>query len=553
MVITFGTSPSESAASEAASEEYYSEINITGIPQIRVGILEGYERVDFRLLGNFRVEDLDGNVIFSNLNSGLKWRTVVEEAEPADISHRVLIKSFSARQDAEQFAEQLRSNSYPAKVMEMGKIVKIDGRLVNDTRRYRVVLGDFKRDSECTAYMEEFDGDYFPQIIRIAHGLSSGVIEFYDAEYDYSAKVDNGFRIIPEDEESCVKIYGVRIGTGFHWEETENRIYSGIIEFRLDLEGQLMVVNEVGIDEYLMGVVPAEMPSSFPLEALKAQAVAARSEVLSKLGTRHLNDPFDFCATVHCQVYSGLTNRSSAGDQAVRETQGEAISLNGRICEAAYSSVCGGHTENKENVWNTPGESYLVGLFDSFNTYNDSINLTQEIDIHKWIDARPKVYCNIDSFDTSPALNGSKKYFRWEETYIRQELEEIIREKTGADIGTLFGIEPIKRGNSGRLIEIELLGSIKNLRIKRELTIRRSLSRTHLKSSCFYVTEEVGPDSVPVQFTFHGAGWGHGVGMCQVGAAVMAQEGYNYQQILEHYYKGIMLKKIYSIRDNTEY
>ena len=531
----------------AAVQVSSNEINIIGVPVIRVGLLEGYKRIDFHLHGDFRVEDLAGNVVFSNLRSELRWRAKAESVEPAEIFYQVLLRNFAASENASQLVDSLRHRGYPAKWKEIGKIIRIDGELVNDTRKYRVYIGDFVDDTDCDPYLEEFQDEYAPRITRSAVTQSKGIIELFDAEYEYSATVEDGLRLIPQDEDSYLTLYNVRVGTGFHWEKATDRFYSGIMEIRFDLEGGLQAVNEITIDQYLMGVVAAEMPTAFPLEALKAQAVAARSEVLSKLGTKHLNDPFDLCATVHCQVYSGLTNRSPRGDEAVLATQGEALSMNGRICEAVYSSVCGGHTENKENVWNSPGQPYLKGLFDSHNTYSDTINLVEEEDARRWIDSNPKVYCNVDSFDTPVVLNGSRKYFRWEETYTRQELEEIIKEKTGTDLGILFGIELIERGNSGRLIEIELLGSRTNLKIKRELNIRRALSWTHLKSSCFYVTEIAGHDSVPFSFTLHGAGWGHGVGMCQVGAGVMASQGMNYREILGHYYPGTNVKKIYSI------
>jgi SpoIID/LytB domain protein len=163
------------------------------------------------------------------------------------------------------------------------------------------------------------------------------------------------------------------------------------------------------------------------------------------------------------------------------------------------------------------------------------------------VENKPKVFCNVSEYQIPSVLNGAVKYFRWEETYNRKRLEEIIRRKTRVDIGTFVGIEPLKRGTSGRLIEIEILGTRTNLTIKNELNIRKSLSESALKSSCFYVTMTYDDDGIPVEVTFHGAGWGHGVGMCQVGAAVMATEGFNYRQILEHYYPGSKLEKFYSI------
>ena len=527
-------------------------IEYTGAPILRVGLLDGYKRVDFHLNGHYTFTDLKGKPLFTRLGSDLRWRSKVENSIPAEFVYRVLLKTFGSYEGALAVADSLTDKSYPAKVIEIGVVVRINGSVINDSRKFRLVLGDFQTEEECGGYLEEFFDEYSPRVVRNVVSPPQGKIEFYDAEYDYSGSVDKGFRLIPESSECSIILHKVKVGGGFHWEDSEDREYPGVIEIRIDLDGGLMAVNEVSIDQYLKGVVPAEMPTSYPLEALKAQAVAARSEVLSKLGAKHLNDPYDLCAKVHCQVYSGLKNCNSKSDTAVVETTGEVLTFNGRICDAVYSAVCGGHTENKEVVWNSSPEAYLIGSFDSNNGMLDTINLQNEEHLRSWIDSPPDVFCNVQANGAMQELAGAMKYFRWEETYTRRELEKIIKTKTGVDIGTFFGIETLKRGTSGRLYEIEILGSRTNLKIKNELNIRRSLSKTHLKSSSFYVTIVCDSDSVPRQITFHGAGWGHGVGMCQVGAAVMAYLGRDYRQILEHYYPGTMLRSVYRIIEQSE-
>jgi SpoIID/LytB domain protein len=457
----------------------------------------------------------------------------------------MMMMSFNNYDDAIRYTQELNAKGYPAKVEVVGGLVRINGQVINDSRKYRVIVGDFKNENECYSFLNNALGETGGRVLKKVITPVQGRVEFYDAEYDYSGMVNCGFRLIPENNDCSVLIHNVKVGSGFHWEGSEDRIYPGIIEIRLDGDGWLKCINEVTIDQYLKGVVPAEMPTNYPFEALKAQAVAARSEVLSRLGTRHLEDDYDLCAGVHCQVYSGLSNRVQISDEAVSSTMGQVLISQGRVCDAVYSSVCGGHTENKENVWNTDAEMYLRGLFDGRN--DNSLDLSKEANFEQWIASNPDVYCNITLHNSPPELNGSTKYFRWEETYTRQELEEIIRQKTGVDIGTFFGFEPLKRGVSGRLVEIEILGSRTNLKIKNELNIRRSLSRTHLKSSSFYITMTYDDDSVPQEITFHGAGWGHGVGMCQVGAAVMAHMGCDYRQILKHYYPGTDLKQVYVI------
>ena len=529
-----------------------SVIDITGTPILRIGLMTGYKRIDFHLSGVYNIEDLQGRVVLSNMESDLRWRSKIENSDSAESTYYVLLKTFGNYKSAKSEADSLVAQGYPAKVLEIGSIIRIDDNIVNDSRKFRLIVGEYATEKECSLYVDKFYEVYNPRAIKRITKTASGKIEFYDAEFEYSGTLDDGFRLIPQSENTSVVLHKIQIGKGFHWEDTEDRAYPGVIEIRIDSEGKLQAINEVPIDQYLKGVVPAEMPASYPFEALKAQAIAARSEVMSKLGSKHLNDPFDFCAAVHCQVYFGLTRTAGKSDEAVKETMGDVITFDGDICEAVYSSVCGGHTENKENVWNSPAESYLQGIYDIQGGNSIPLKLDNEKDLKDWIDSDHEVFCNVRHHDTPPALQGAVKYFRWEESYTRMELESIVRNKTGVDVGTIFGIEPLKRGVSGRLMEIEILGSRRNLKIKNELNIRRSLSKTHLKSSAFYVELVLDPDGIPHEFVLRGAGWGHGVGMCQVGAGVMAHLGYNYMLILEHYYTGTKIRQVYEVDDRAD-
>lgn len=524
-----------------------SIVDITGTPVLRVEILSDYKRVDLHFSGTYDLTDLKGKVIIPNLESKFRWRCKVERSEPAVFNYQVLLKTFVKLEDAVSLMETLQRQGVLAEVVEIGSIIRIEGNLINDSRRYRVVAGSYAEEDDCDTLMQRYFDDYNPKVIRRLVQAATGKIEYYDSEFEISGTVDNGFRLAPKSTDCKLTLHRVKVGKGFHFEETEDRVFSGIMEFRIDHEGAIQAINEAPIDVYLKGVVPAEMPASYPLEALKAQAVAARSEVLCKLGTKHMDDPFDLCANVHCQVYAGLTKTSPRTDSAVVATTGEVLYFNSEVCDAVYSSVCGGHTENKENVWNSPPEKYLEGVFDGITSEGDTFKLTDESDLHKWVDTNPEVCCNVKLLNNTSAMNGANKYFRWEETITRSELESTIKQKTGVDIGTFYGIVPLKRGVSGRLMEIELLGSRRNHRIKGELNIRRSLSNTHLRSAAFYTEITYDPDGVPYEITFKGAGWGHGVGMCQVGAAVMAAKGKDYKEILQHYYPGTVLKKAYVI------
>jgi len=517
-------------------------------PTLRIGFMEGYEKIDFRVSGKFSITDLEGDPVFSGVSSRLKWRALLEGAHGATFIYSLLVTACRDEAEATAVIERLRRLYPQVRLQRLGGQLLIGGDMINDNTKYRVLAGAFETEAECKKLLQKFGDEYSPRIIREKVKEPRGKIEVYDAEYDYSSKIEDGFRIVPANDETAVTLYGVKIGSGFQWQSQADRSYKGIIEIRVGNDARLLAISEVSLDRYLQGVVPAEMPAGYPLEALKAQAVAARSAVLAKLGTKHLNEAYDFCANVHCQVYSGVSSEAPATNEAVAATGGEILYYDDRICDAVYSAVCGGHTEHKRNVWNPPDEPYLQGIYDdtSGKIKKLGLDLTREKDVRKWIEERPNVFCGLNRSDLPPAIASSKKYFRWEVSYSRKELEEIIKKRTGEDIGILYDIIPQQRGVSGRLLEIEVLGSRKNIFIKKELNIRRALSLTYLRSACFVIDVEMGDMGMPLAFHFKGAGWGHGVGLCQIGAAVMAFDKNDYRKILSHYYREAEVRSVYS-------
>jgi peptidoglycan hydrolase-like amidase len=266
---------------------------------------------------------------------------------------------------------------------------------------------------------------------------------------------------------------------------------------------------------------------------------------MAQKSIKHLNDPFELCAHVHCQVYSGLTHEDDRTNDAVEDTRGIVLTANGDLIDAHYSAVCGGHTEDAHLTWMTPQMWNSTGISCALDSNLSIPDLTTEEGAHAWIDSSPNVCCNLNGVDLPVSSDYSRRRFRWEISYARQELERIIKEKTGENIGTLYDIVPIRRGQSGRLMEVEILGSRKNVRIKRELKIRRALASSALESSCFYVEVVHDSNGTAVEINFHGAGWGHGVGLCQCGSARMALEGRNATQIIKHYFPEATLEKMY--------
>ncbi len=380
------------------------------------------------------------------------------------------------------------------------------------------------------------------EISRYGSGTKVQKMMLLKSESGKEYVIADGFRLAG----SVVHVKGIQVGQGFHYSRQENRSYSGELEFLLSSNNGLIVVNEITINEYLQGVLPGEMSSSFPLEALKAQAVAARTFLLSKIESVHKKDPFDVCDDVHCQVFKGVANVTDKIKKAVNETDGLVLmSAEGTLCSTPYSAVCGGHTENVENVWDGVPESYLKGVFDTkFDITSEAYDLTREENVKAWIKSYPNVYCHVSN-PVPDFAAYSQKYFRWQVKYTQQELQNIIIKKTGKNIGKLIDIVPVKRGCSGRLQEILIKGTQQAITVKKELKIRQTLSESTLYSACFFIEKQKSTIDFGDVYFIYGAGWGHGVGMCQIGAGMMAQQGASFTEILEHYYRGAKIHSIY--------
>nr|WP_110311196.1 SpoIID/LytB domain-containing protein [Dysgonomonas alginatilytica] len=376
----------------------------------------------------------------------------------------------------------------------------------------------------------------------------------------------------PTDKKASFVIKEVVIGVNFHWERKEDQQFQGALKLIVE-DDQITVINIVKIEDYLTSVISSEMSATASLELLKAHAVISRSWLLAQIEKnkeikadnaeyssftetenefirwydREDHIHFDVCADDHCQRYQGITRASSNIEtvkQAIAETRGQVLTSENKICDARFSKCCGGAVEEFQNCWEDTRFSYLVKLRDDANT-SDLPDLTKETEALKWIKNRPSAFCNTqDKKILGQVLNNYDQetvdFYRWKVSYSQEELSALILRRSSIDFGVIQELIPIQRGTSGRLIRLKIIGSKKTLIIGKELEIRRILSSSHLYSSAFYVERE------GKQFTLSGAGWGHGVGLCQIGAAVMGEKGYSYDQILLHYYIGATIEKSYN-------
>lgn len=376
-------------------------------------------------------------------------------------------------------------------------------------------------------------------------------------------------RLTPVSESECFfTLCDVTIGVEFHWQRKEAQSFRGGIEFYA-ADGAVTVINNINAEEYLKSVISSEMNAHASLELLKAHAVISRSWLIaqiSKKGTdaknggkgmradgneivkwydRDDHDLFDVCADDHCQRYQGITKAYiPTVKRAVEETRGEVLVSDGEICDARFSKCCGGATEEFGYCWEDKDVEYLKGVRDSADEA-PLPDLTTECEAEKWIAAEPEAFCNTsDGEILRQILNDfdmeTNDFYRWQVRYSQQELSDIVRERSGIDFGTIESLTPLERAVSGRISRLRIDGSKRSMIIGKELEIRKTLSRSHLYSSAFTVKRENG------DFVIYGAGWGHGVGLCQIGAAVMGSKGYGYREILAHYYKGARVEAVYN-------
>ena len=368
---------------------------------------------------------------------------------------------------------------------------------------------------------------------------------------------------------SFFTVSDVKIGIDFHWQRTQEQSFRGDLFLSASRDASFNLINNVLLENYLESVISSEMSAEAPLEFLRAQAITARSWLVSMLAKKQEartstpqrtgneivvwqdvndHDGFDVCADDHCQRYQGITKIISENvHKAIESTRGHFLVYGGKICDARYYKCCGGQTDVFDTAWEDKHYDYLSNISDDVKPHSP---VCTEGDARRWLTGRPKAYCNTTDEkllkQILPAFDReTPDFFRWQVAYEREDLEEIIREKSGIDFGDLKNIEPLERGPSGRISRLKIDGSKRTVMVGKELEIRRWLSPSHLLSSAFVVTVRRNTYGEVIGFVFIGGGWGHGVGLCQIGAAAMASKGFQAEEILTHYFTGAQLKKLY--------
>ena len=389
---------------------------------------------------------------------------------------------------------------------------------------------EFTLNAPYTAKGEVLEG---PQLVE----FSEGGILWRGSQY-------RELTFTPQTPDASFSLEDVTIGVSFHWERRQRQVFSGTLRLVVEAD-KIVAINELPVERYLASVISSEMSASASLEFLKAHAVISRSWLLAQMEKRRRLDKsvdgffsfvkkddeiirwydredhtiFDVCADDHCQRYQGITKQTSpAVEQAISETRGQILAYDGGICDARFSKCCGGQTEEFQYCWEDAPKPYLVSFHDPYCNTSDRRILSQV----------------LNDYDQE-----TPHFYRWTVEYTQEQLSELVSRKLKEDFGTITDLIPLERGKSGRIWKLKIVGTKKTLTIGKELEIRRALSETHLLSSAFEV-EKKGDT-----FVLHGRGWGHGVGLCQIGAAVMGEQGKSYDDILLFYYRGAQIQRLY--------
>lgn len=388
---------------------------------------------------------------------------------------------------------------------------------------------------------------------------SSRTATIHNGLIQYDGKAHTRLCFKPQSPDDSFSLMDVVIGVNFHWQRLETQTFRGSLRLLAD-GGKIWAINDLPVEDYLESVISSEMSAQSSLPLLMAHAVISRSWLMSQIdGNTAPNTQashgdafirwydhtdhtlFDVCADDHCQRYQGITKETSPNvAEAIRRTRGELLTYGDEICDARFSKCCGGAMEEFQYCWDDTPKPYLKGVGD---TPEATIpDLTVEENARQWILSSPESFCNTtDKRILSQVLNDydqeTTDFYRWRVSYTQEELSKLVEKKLGAGLGTITEMRPLKRGTSGRICELRITGTKKTIVVGKELEIRRALSESHLYSSAF-VVEKQGDT-----FTLIGAGWGHGVGLCQIGAAVMGDKGYAYDEILRHYYPGAEIEK----------
>ena len=508
-----------------------------GDPRVPVRLMEGASEVIFTPRSRTRMRTAGALPKWVDVPAGSTWRVRVASGTPASLRARVQLAEFPFA-DKEGLAEAertWRAKGLDVQAHVLGSVYGIAGKVV-DNRRYLLLAEPALSSAEAAERQAELLRLHGArtQLFEEVQAPARAVLELLDSAGSVLALSEDRISVEPSDEAAGVEVKKVEFGVGYDFHNFEDRSYRGQLGLVVDRNGKLAVVNRVVLEDLLRGLVPSEIFARAHPEALKAQAVTARGEVLAKVGQKHLADPYLLCSEQHCAVYKGKSGEAASTNAAVSATRGEALfNREGKLVDSVYSAVCGGHTEDNDVVWGGPPNASLRGKPDLLDTRGAPPAGLSPAALDAWLNAELPAACRLSTF-----ANLSR--YRWEKRF---SVEDVNRLTGHLGIGRVMALTITERGVSGRARLLTLSGEQGATQVRGELNIRRLFN--NLYSAAFLVREERDAKGQLQGWSFRGGGWGHGVGMCQTGAIGRAEAGQDYRAILRHYFNGAEVSSLY--------
>ncbi len=506
-----------------------------GAPSIPVRLMEGSTEVTLVGRGRMRFRLPGTPEKFVEGPPGMEWKVRRVAGTPARIEARIQLAEipFNDKQGLAQAQDEWAARGLTLKSQVLGGVYGIAGKVI-DNRRYVLVVDQPPAPPETLAPQQaEMLKKFQVRTTLLEEVKAKGTIKFelVDGNGSVAAKVDE--KLTAESPDGApIEVRRVEFGVGYDFHNFEDRAYRGTVLLTADRLGKIAVVNQVDLEDLLKGLVPSEIFAKAHVEALKAQAVTARGEVLAKIGLKHLADPYVLCTEQHCAVYRGVSGEAQSTNAAVEATRGEAsFDASDRLVDSVYSAVCGGHTENNDVVWGGVPNASLRGRPDVLP--GKPTPPSPSANLGKFLTTDAQHACKVSSF-------AQLTKYRWEKRFTAKDVDEKL---ASFNVGHVMAMNVTERGVSGRARLLQISGEEGATTIRGELNIRRTFGM--LNSAMFELKADKDPKGRPTAWIFTGGGWGHGVGMCQTGAIGRAEAGQTYRQILEHYFNGAQVARIY--------
>ncbi len=505
----------------------------------RIRISENRRSLDFSSPDGFLLELPDGST--RTLGARVRCRLLTSRPARGEYWYKTALRNAAGELDP--FREALEKHRMPHRTISFGNAASWNGGSVRTVSRKLLLAAPHGTPGDAQAWeklQDCFTGNRHPDFtspdaeLFVPRSPARGSFLLEDGEFQ--ERLNGPVRFHPRDPEAGITVRDVRIGIGFHWDHHEELTYSGSLGLFFTHAGKLGLYNEVDLEEYLVSVNSSEMTADSPPELLKAQTIAARATFYATRGGHHWGEPYDLCSDDHCQCYQGRTRTGKASRMAATATAGQVLVFGAEIVDARYSKSCGGIVEAYENVWENRPHPSLIAFPDGDDTVPFPAH--EETAARRLIDGDFAAHCRTDPHRLPAGLASAHGYYRWQVEYTAEELAELVNKRLGTGFTRVLQLLPLQRGASGRIMHLEITAPEGSVRVRGELRIRRVLSPTHLYSSLFYV------EKTAAGFRFHGAGWGHGVGMCQLGATNLALNGKSHGEILAFYYPGSRIVKL---------